>query len=224
LKEPSQQTQSTQPVSGVSTSPPMADVTVVEKREETVLPTAKVIQSSRLLEGKEKEEALTPVAATGPKDGIGNPPPEDLGHVTVRSGMSISRMVTRVYGKYTDLGFRIVVKANTFLNDPARLKVGTKIFFPRLPDSTTSSLAPFLVSLGEFNSLQSAYDFHVSCPRTQPRARIVPLWDGVSKLSFLVVLGESFQEEEQARKAISMLDSRIRSAATTLKELGGILL
>jgi hypothetical protein len=200
----------------------MADVTVVEKREETVLSAAKVIQSSTLLEIKEKEKALTPVTATGPKDGIGNPPPEDLGHVTVRSGMSISRMVTRVYGKYTDPGFRMVVKANTFLNDPARLKVGTKIFFPRLPDSTTSSLTPFLVSLGEFNSLQSAYDFHVSCPRTQPRARIVPLWDGASKLSFLVVLGESFQEEEQARQAITLLDSRIRSAATTLKELGGI--
>ena len=224
VKEPLRQTQGTPPVNGVLTSSFMADVTVVDKRKEAVPPAASAIQSSELLETKEKEELLNPATATDPRDGIGNPPPEDLGHVTVRSGMSISRMVTRVYGKYTDPGFRMVVKANTFLYDPARLKVGTKIFFPRLPDSTTSRLTPFLVSLGEFSSLQSAYDFHVNCPRIQPRARIVPLWDGVSKLSFLVVLGESFQEEEQARKALSMLDSRIRSAATILKELGGFLL
>jgi len=221
VKEPLQQTKNMQPASGVSSSPPMTDVTVAEKRKEAVMPTAKAIRSSTLLEPKTKVEVLIPVAATDPKDRIGNPPPEDLGHVTVRSGMSISRMVTRVYGKYTDPAFRMVVKANTFLNDPARLKVGTKIFFPRLPDSATSRLTPFLVSLGEFSSLQSAYDFHVSCPRTMPRARIVPLWNGELKLSFLVALGESFSEEDQARQALAALDGRLKPAATILKEMGG---
>ncbi len=221
-KVPLQQTKNVQSVSGDSSSTHKVEVTEVKKRKEAALPAVSATQPPVTLEEREKAESLNPVAETDQKDGIGNPPPENLGHVTVRSGMSISRMVTRVYGKYTDPSFRMVVKANTFLSDPARLKVGTKIFFPRLPDSTTSSLTPFLVSLGEFNSLQSAYDFHVSCPRTQPRARIVPLWDGASRLSFLVVLGESFQEEELARQAITLLDSRIRSSATTLIELGGI--
>ena len=86
-------------------------------------------------------------------------PPDELGYLTVLPGMSLGRMVTRIYGAFSEERLRLVLKSNPYLDDPARLKVDTKIFFPRLPDSATSRFTPVLVSLGEFATLQEAYDF-----------------------------------------------------------------
>lgn len=151
-------------------------------------------------------------------------PPDELGYLTVLKGMSLSRMVTRVYGRFTEHNLRMVLKANPYLSNPAKLKVQTKIFFPRLVDSPTSKLTPILVRLGEFDTLQAAYDFLISNLKTVEVMRILPMWDGVSQLSFLVVLGENFLEEEQALQAIARLDNRYRSAATIITELDGIAL
>ncbi len=151
-----------------------------------------------------------------------NPPPEELGYLTVLPGMSLGRMVTRIYGAFSEENLSIVLRANPYLDDPARLKVDTKIFFPRLPDSATSRLTPVLVSLGDFDTLQSAYDFLITTLKTDERLRILPLWDGVSNLSFLVVLDEIFQQEDQARQAIARLTGRFRPAAVIVRELDGI--
>lgn len=151
-----------------------------------------------------------------------HPPPNELGYLIVLKGMSLSRMVTRVYGRFSEHHLRMVLKANPYLSNPAKLKVQTKIFFPRLQDSSTSKLTPILVRLGEFDTLQAAYDFLISNLETGEAMRILPMWDGVSRLFFLVVLEENFQEEKQAQQAIARLDSGFRSAATVIKNLEGI--
>ncbi|MBT8334550.1 MAG: AAA family ATPase [Deltaproteobacteria bacterium] len=150
------------------------------------------------------------------------PPPDELGYLIVLKGMSLSRMVTRVYGRFTEHNLRLVLKANPYLSNPAKLKVQTKIFFPRLPNSSTSKLTPILVRLGEFNTLQAAYDFLISNLKTGEAMRILPMWNGESRLFFLVVLEKKFQEEKQAQQAIARLDSSFRSAATVIKNLDGI--
>ena len=71
-----------------------------------------------------------------------HPPPDELGYLIVLKGMSLSRMVTRVYGQFSEHNLRKVLKANPYLTDPAQLKVQTKIFFPRLEDSSTSNYDP----------------------------------------------------------------------------------
>ncbi len=150
------------------------------------------------------------------------PAPDELGYLTVLPGMSLGRMVTRIYGSFSEENLSEVLRANPYLDDPARLKVDTKIFFPRLPDSATSKLTPVLVSLGEFATLQSAYDFLITTLDTDEKMRILPIWDGVSNLSFLVVLDEIFPQQDQARQAMERLPNHYRQAAVIASDLDGV--
>ena len=150
------------------------------------------------------------------------PPPAELGYLTVREGMSMSWMLSRVYGRYHPRDQNKVLRVNPYISDPGALILESKIFFPSLPDSPTSKLTPLLISFGRFTTLQAAYDFLINCPKVETPIRILPIWDGVSALSFHVVLEESFPEEGQARKALADLDSRLQPAAIILHELDGI--
>ncbi len=166
--------------------------------------------------------AVQPESITQQGDGAALAAPDELGYLTVLPGMSLGRMITRIYGRFSEERLRLVLKSNPYLDDPARLKVDTKIFFPRLPDSETSSFTPVLVSLGAFTSLQEAYDFLISTLDTDEEMRILPIWNRESNLSFLVVLDEIFPQQEQARQAMERLSNRFRQAAVVVSELDGV--
>jgi hypothetical protein len=161
-----------------------------------------------------KDNAVEPTTAL--------PPPAELGYLTVREGMSMSWMLSRVYGRYHPRDQSKVLRVNPYISDPGALILDSKIFFPSLPDSPTSKLTPLLISFGRFSSLQAAYDFLITCPKVETPIRILPVWDGVSALSFHVVLEKSFPEEEEAQKALADLDSRLQPAAIIVHELDGI--
>jgi general secretion pathway protein A len=195
-------------VPGVATSP----VSGLEAGRPTV-PTVEVSSSSAVVKDRDRSTDNTGASVSLP---------DELGYLTVQKGMSMSRMVTRVYGSFTDHNLRMVLRANPYLSDPARLKVETKIFFPRIPNSPTSKMTPFLVSVGEFSTLQLAYDFLISHLDSGAAMRILPMWGDRSGLSFLVILKEAFSEEPQAQLAFDRLEGGLRSNATIIRELDGI--
>lgn len=147
--------------------------------------------------------------------------PEHLGHLLVLDGTSLSKMVARVYGKYSEYRVRMVLEANPDIADPASIMAESRVLFPRLRYKGVRKLIPYIVQLGRFDSLQEAYDFIIAYPVTEETAIIVPLWDGVSQLTFLVIIERNFVEQDEAREFIAGIEEPFRSGASILDGVEG---
>jgi type II secretory pathway predicted ATPase ExeA len=142
-----------------------------------------------------------------------------LGTLLVEPGVPLSKMVARVYGRFTNKKLAMVLAANPRLTDPDQVAPRTTITFPLLP-STEPPPPPgaFRLELARTPTLATAYDLVKEYPESAPPLLIKPLMSAGEGLRFLLVLEETFRDEGSARAALALLPSLWQARAKVLSE------
>ena len=71
--------------------------------------------------------ALAAPTVAGPR------PPDLLGTLSLRRNETISGLIHRIYGSYSNKNFRAIILANPQIEDPDRVEAGHPIRFPAIP-------------------------------------------------------------------------------------------
>lgn len=158
-------------------------------------------------------EEETPPPITNATDQGNSPPgtspqqPATLGSLTIEDGVSLSKMVARVYGRYSPKKLAMVLEANPQIADPNHLLVKTPIHFPVPPENEIPSAQSHRVylELAQNSSLAEAYAIVKNHPETSPPLLIMPQKTANNGFFFHVVLEESFNDAQSASaKALSL--------------------
>lgn len=126
-------------------------------------------------------------------------PPAIMGEVGVEPGVILSKMVARVYGRYTPQRLALVLAANPNIITPDNIRAQTMISFPVLPQ--TELVGPnnqVWLELDEVATLAAAYRVVKEYPEASPPLLIKPTLTFDNLLSFHVILEESFANETAA--------------------------
>lgn len=155
-----------------------------------------------------------PAASTIPPPAVS--PPQTLGTVAVEKGVILSKMVARVYGRYSPPKLAMVLAANPQITTPDAIEVQTNITFPILPHTDLSVPAGQVwVELTEARTLTEAYDVVKEYPETTaPPLLIKPSLTNENTLLFHVILEETFTDEESARQRVNDLPSEWQDQVT----------
>jgi general secretion pathway protein A len=154
-----------------------------------------------------------PLARTGP--------PESLGSVTLKRHETISGLILKVYGDYSNRHFRAVILANPQIEDPDRVEAGQVIRLPALPVSAKPlNKAVWWVTLIDTASLQEAFDILRSYPESAPPVRLIPFWRPGNGSRFAVVLKQFFTSPETAQLQLSLLPPKYLPAGTLVSSWG----
>ena len=154
-----------------------------------------------------------PLARTGP--------PESLGSVTLKRNETISGLILKVYGDYSNRHFRAVILANPQIEDPDRVEAGQVVRLPALPVSAKPlNKAVWWVTLIDTASLQEAFDILRSYPESAPPVRLIPFWRTGSGTRFAVVLKQFFTNPETAQLQLNLLPPKYQPAGTLVSSWG----
>jgi general secretion pathway protein A len=126
-----------------------------------------------------------------------------LGGIKLKNNETLSRVIQRVYGRYTSKYFRLLILANPDIDDPDRVEIGQTIHLPAIP----TTVAPrqekiWWIIITENDTLEAAYDYLRSYPEQAPPARLIPYWTRQSGIRFAVVLKEYFYDKESANQRL----------------------
>lgn len=133
-------------------------------------------------------------------------PPAFLGEVRLRRGETLSGLIQRVYGNYSNRHFRAVILANPTIDDPDRIEAGRAIRLPAIATAVNAlNKKAWWVKIGETQTLEEALAALRSLPESAPAARLVPRWDAEEGLRFLLLLRQVFFDPEMARLQIALL-------------------
>lgn len=126
----------------------------------------------------------------------GLPQPEILGRVAVERGVSFSKMIARVYGRFSAKRMTAVLKANPQVSAPDRLEPKTQIAFPVLQRiEPRVSQDRVWLELSATTTLEAAYALVKDYPETAPPLLIKPTLSAEHGLEFHVILQETFADE-----------------------------
>lgn len=129
-----------------------------------------------------------------------------LGTLVVEPGVPLSKMVARVYGRFTNKKLAMLLAANPQLSDPDQVTANTAVSFPALPSSEPPPPPGALsLELTQTSTLAAAYALVKAYPDEAPPLLIKPIADAEEGLSFRLVLQETFPDEGSARAAIARL-------------------
>jgi len=179
--------------------------------------------------------ASSPIAPAGASEALAgrentlNPlrsgPPAILGEVRLRRGETLSGLIHRVYGNYSNRHFRAVILANPAIDDPDRIEAGRAIRLPAIA-ATVNSLnkKAWWVKIGETETLEEALAALRSLPESAPAARLIPRWDAGKGLRFLLVLRQVFSDPETARLQMALLPPPAAEGAELIDSWQGALL
>ncbi len=133
-------------------------------------------------------------------------PPPILGRVTLRPSETLSGLMHRVYGNYSNRHFRALILANVHIEDPDRVMAGEPIVLPSVavPVKPLNKDA-WWVKLADAASAQQGLDLLRSIPETAAAVRLVPYWTPKSGLRFAVVMKQVFQTEQEARARLARM-------------------
>lgn len=132
--------------------------------------------------------------------------PSFLGSVAVEKGVNVSKMIARVYGRYSPPKLASVLAANPQVTTPDNIEVGTVIRFPVLPNSDFSVPKDRVwIELLESKKLAEAYGIVKEYPEKAPPLLIRPTVTSEDTFVFHVILEESFSDEISARKRVADL-------------------
>lgn len=135
--------------------------------------------------------------------------PATLGSVEVEKGVTLSKMVARVYGRYSPPKLAKVLQANPHITNPDAVEVKTMIHFPILPKTDLSVPADLVwLELAETTTLAEAYVIVKEYPETAPPLLIKPIKTAENTLVFHVILEESFNNEHSALELVKALPAK----------------
>jgi general secretion pathway protein A len=169
------------------------------------------------------EAPPTPVPeASAPRASVESPrPPEMLGTLNLRRNETISGLIQKVYGNYSNKNFRAIILANPHIVDPDLVEVGRPIRLPAVP----AALKPlnknvWWVKIAEAGSLQEGFDLLRTYPESAPPARLIPSWHPVIGLRFAVILKQLFSNPDAARLQLNLLPPSLSAAGEVLDSWG----
>ena len=129
-----------------------------------------------------------------------------LGNITLKHNETLSRVIQKVYGRYTSKYFRSLILANPDIVDPDRVEIGQTIYLPAIPAAVQPSQEKiWWILIEEADSLETAYDYLRLYPEQAPAARLIPYWTRESGIRFVVVLRKYFYDEASAQQHLSKI-------------------
>jgi general secretion pathway protein A len=167
------------------------------------------------------DRAKTDRPATGAASTTLAGPPELLGTLNLRRNETISGLIHRIYGNYSNKNFRSIILANPRIEDPDRVEVGHPIRFPAIPASVVPlNKGSWWVKIAERNSLQEALDLLRSYPESAPPARLIPYWNPEAGMRFAVTLKQLFSTSEAAQSQLRLLPSGLGTSGMVVASWG----
>ncbi len=148
-----------------------------------------------------------------------------LGILPVQRGANLSKMVARVYGRFTPRTLKMVLAANPWIRDINTIAVGSRISFPAASQPTPPPAdGRWRIRLARFDSLADAYEFVRRYPASLPPVRIIPLRTAAGALGFTVILERSHAGRNQAEKILRTLPAEYSGEIFTQWDEGASLL
>ncbi len=141
--------------------------------------------------------------------------PAVLGELEVHRGDTLSKMIARVYGRYTGSRLKLVRKANKNLGS-GELLPGIIIKFPGTAKvNFQPSAHEFWLQLGVLNTLRAAVDVVKTYPAGSPPIIIVPArrLPGDKTAAFMIVVEKRFNKKSAAAAVLNTLPSDLREQA-----------
>ncbi len=159
--------------------------------------------------------------AAAPSTATGAGPPDLLGTLNMRRNDTISGLIQRIYGNYSNKYFRSIILANPRIEDPDRVEVGHPIQFPAIPASVVPlNKGAWWVKIAEKSSLQEALDLLRNYPESASPARLIPYWNPTAGMRFAVVLKQLFTTPEAAQSQLRLLPGGMAAASQVLASWG----
>jgi general secretion pathway protein A len=147
--------------------------------------------------------------------------PEMLGTISLRRNETISGLILRVYGNYSNRHFRAIILANPSLEDPDLVQTGHPILLPAVPTAVKPLIKNvWWVKLGEWAELQEAFDLLRAYPESAPAARLIPSWHPATGLRFVVVLKQLFSNPEAAGLQLKLLPPGMSASSEVMGSWG----
>jgi hypothetical protein len=148
-------------------------------------------------------------------------PPETLGTLNLRRNETISGLIQKVYGNYSNRHFRSIILANPNIVDPDLVEAGHAIRLPAIAVSVKPLIKDaWWVRIGDKASLQEAFDLLRSYPEFAPPARLIPCWQPATGLRFVVILKKMFTNLETARLQVELLPPALRASGQVIGSWG----
>jgi len=147
--------------------------------------------------------------------------PGSLGHLKIRRGGTIFRLLQEIYGSTETARFKGLIKANPHIRNMNMVWAGETINFPAIPVKN-NPLPPgkIWVQIAQKRGLNEAYQLFKDYPADQPDIRLVPSWDRNDGLVFSIVLKNGFSGEAEAEDAIRKLPETTAHVAEIMKNRG----
>jgi general secretion pathway protein A len=140
---------------------------------------------------------------------------QTLGDIKLKHNENLSRVIQKVYGRYTSKYFRSLILANPDIDDPDRVEIGQTIHLPAVPTTVPPKKEKvWWILIAQDDTLETAYDYLRTYPDNAPPASLIPYWTNQSGTRFAVVLKEYFYDEEAAHQHLRDLPPSLSSQAT----------
>lgn len=147
-----------------------------------------------------------PAAVALPRTGLPGAPPEYLGKIAIQRNETVSGLIHKIYGQYSNRHFRAIIIANPQIEDPDRILVGQRIQLPALAATIKpSNREAWWVKVRETDSLQEAFDLIRNHPDTAPPLRLIAYWQPGPGTRFAVVLRQFFANPQTAEMQLRLL-------------------
>lgn len=139
-------------------------------------------------------------------------PPTTLGSITIRRGESLSRLIHRVYGVYSDEYLARVRAANPHLPAPEAIDAGAVISFPAVEVNDRPLDTRFVAELYRTDQLSTAYEMVRGFLAAGQRVVLLPSHTVADGLVFGIALEEKFLTREAAHAAARAVPGAIAPA------------
>jgi general secretion pathway protein A len=147
--------------------------------------------------------------------------PELLGSVTLKRNETISGLIHKIYGDYSNRHFRAIILANPQIDDPDRVETGQVIRLPALPISAKPlNKTAWWVTIMDTVSLQEAYDVLRSYPESASPVRLIPFSRPGGGTRFAVILKQLFTNPETAQLQLNLLPPEYQPAGRLVSSWG----
>jgi general secretion pathway protein A len=148
-------------------------------------------------------------------------PPELLGTLNLRRNDTVSGLIHKVYGSYSNKHFRFIILANPSIVDPDRVEAGEAIRLPAIPVSVKPLIkVAWWVRISDKATLQEAFDLLRNYPESAPPARLIPCWQPARGLRFVVILKQVFANPETARLQLELLPPALTASGQVISSWG----
>ena len=163
----------------------------------------------------------TPAASKDSSPVLQNEPPTPdayarmLGDLKLKHNENLSRVIQKVYGRYTSKYFRSLILANPDIDDPDRVEIGQTIHLPAVPTTVPPQKEKvWWILIAQDDTLEAAYDYLRAYPEHAPPASLIPYWTPQSGTRFALVLKTHFYDEAAAHQHLKDMPPDLSSQAT----------